>query len=187
MTELVPFQEKRGKRFKENVTSQQAIELELTKYFANNYPTLKFEGGELEISKDAAVLDQQQITELPNITSFSFTIALVTSPTLIADETIPWTLSRLESPMLLMRLVAKGNTKSPYLVLPKPYQKMIKRVYTNALTFDKLAAFLKSKKRAKKYLRIFQKRLGIYSTRKPPFTKASAVAPRSAAPQRKSS
>lgn len=179
MTELVPFQEKRGKQFPENTTPLQAITIELRKYFSDYYPTLEFGTDELDLPPNVLVLDTQKITSLPTFESFSHEVARVTSPALLTDVSIPWTLRRLEVPMLLLIFAAKKITKSPYLLLPKPYQKILKRVYTSQETNDKFAVFLESKKRAKKYMRIFQKRLGIYSKRKPPFSKASATSPRS--------
>lgn len=57
-------------------------------------------------------------------------------------------------------------------LLPATYQKYVKKTLLNEETLLKLSEFLHSRKKAKKYLRIILKRLGIFSRKKPPFSVA---------------
>lgn len=173
MTELVPFQIKRKKQFKESVTLLQAIILELEKHLKKIAPDLQFSADYLpKLDEQAMVLEMQKLTEVPTLERIVAILAPVTSPLLITNAEIPWTVCRLEAPVVLLRLLASAtNAKETLDVLPKPYQKIIERVYKNQETLKKLTEFLESSKRAKKYMRIWHKRLGIYKERKPPFKK----------------
>ena len=56
-------------------------------------------------------------------------------------------------------------------ILPRVYINRLKKFYTSYSTVEKLANFIHSKKRAKKYLRILAKRLTLYPKKKPKWRK----------------
>lgn len=159
MEELVPFQTKRGKTFPPGTTQEQAITLEFSKHFKKAYPDFVF--GDATVTPiSAQTLGKQTITDQVSMESLVNAFINLNQPTL----------PNLESLMLIIRQVAiKLNVKRPYLVLPKPYQKVIKRTYSSKKTLDSLGTELQSKSRAKKYLRILQKRIGTYTEKKRPF------------------
>ena len=159
MEELVPFQAKRGKTFLTGTTQAQAVALEFEKHFKKVYPDFLF--GNVEIkSVPAQTLGKQQLSDRISMGS------LVSAFVNLYQTTLP----NLELLMQVLRQIARELTvKRPYLVLPKPYQKAIKRSYSSQKTLDSLTTELHSKSRAKKYLRILQKRIGTYTEKKRPF------------------
>lgn len=159
MEELVPFQAKRGKTFPPGTTQAQAIKLEFEKHFKKAFPDFVFGEATVTVVSTQA-LGKQTITGQVSMES------LINAFINLIQSTLP----NLETLMLIVRQIAiKLDVKRPYLVLPKPYQKVIKRTYSSQKTLDVLAAELQSKSRAKKYLRILQKRIGTYTEKKRPF------------------
>lgn len=172
MTEIVPFQDKRKKQFPKDTTSLDAVTSELDKHFKKNYKDFTFGNSDFATNETVTELGKQSETREFSLTSFSACIASITSPALLKKSTS--TLARLELPQLMLTIIARTlGIKRPFHILPKPYQAMLKRVYMDQQTLEELASFLKSKKKAKKYLRILHKRLGIYTAKKPPFVQAS--------------
>ena len=168
MDELVPFQEKRKKQFATNTTVQAAIANELEKHFKKAYPTFAFGTGTVTADTVAIVFGKQTVIGAVSLEVLATALASVASPVAMKTDTA-FSLATLEVPMLLLSQLSMALTvKRAYLVLPKPYQKAIKRTYIRVTTLKKLGAFLESNKKAKKYLRIMHKRLGIYTKKKPP-------------------
>lgn len=157
MEELVPFQAKRKKQFPAGMTKKQAVTEELAKHFTKYYPAFVFGTTDVAVDSTAKVFGKQQVFE-------EFPPSTLVDAYLGLDDS---TLSALEIPMLLLIQIAKKvGAKRPYLVLPKTYQKIIKRTYTSKQTLERLTEAIGSKKLAKKYLRIMQQRLGIYTKKK---------------------
>lgn len=174
MTELVPFQEKRGKIFPADTTPLQAVSQELQKYLGKVAPDIVYDiDTPLTFDPNTQVLGQVEFSVIPSINNIASILTPVVSPAVVQNEPLPWTLTRLELPVALLRkLATEIGTKETLDVLPKSYRKAIKKLYTNKATQTRLAEFLQSGKRAKRYLRIMHKRLGIYKERKPPFKQA---------------
>lgn len=102
-----------------------------------------------------------------------FTLIGVCSPLLANnfEGTIPlWVL---DSPLFGLEVLSHyfDNKTKLLKILPPSYQKALKNMYVSIKTRDALAKTIGSNKKAKKYLRILQKRLGIYPHKKPPFKK----------------
>ncbi|MCC7304043.1 hypothetical protein IT418_01350 [bacterium] len=171
MTELVPFQEKRGKLFPPGTTPTEAVTAEVQPYLKKIAPDLVFDvETPLVFNNENMVLGQFELLVIPSLENIATILTPVVSPGIVTNEQLPWTLARLELPVILLRKLAIAiGTKETLDVLPKPYRKAIKKLYTNKTTQVHLAEFLQSAKRSKRYLRIMQKRLGIYKERKPPF------------------
>lgn len=170
MDELVPFQEKRKKQFPVGYSVIQAITSELEKFYKKSYPTIEFGTGMVTADANATVFGKQMVTGAVSLEVLATALAPVVSPVAM-KKPAPLTLATLEVPMLLLSQLAKKlGSKRAYLALPKPYQKAIKRYYTSKATLANLGDFLQSKKKAKKYLRILHKRLGIYTEKKPPLS-----------------
>lgn len=155
MAELVPFQEKRNKKFPEETSAINAVESEFHSYFAKYFSTHNL-----------------------NALTFAQNFAPLTSPTLLADDTIRWTAERVTEPLLILvetqKQFEQNNIAFPkrrYLFLPKPYQKMLKKTLTSKNVLEKLAESLHSAKKAKRIMRIAHRRYGIYTQKKPKFEK----------------
>jgi len=173
MDELVPFQEKRKKQFPADFSILQAISSELEKHVKKAYPTFEFGTGTVATDITATVFGKQVIMGQVSLEVLATALAPVVSPVAMKTDTA-FSLATLEVPMLILSQLSIALTvKRAYLVLPKPYQKAIKRTYISITTLKKLSAFLESNKKAKKYLRIMHKRLGIYTKKKPPLNKTS--------------
>jgi hypothetical protein len=161
MEELVPFQTKRKKQFPVGTTQSEAVLLELTKHFKKVYPEFVFVESITPNTANTHVFGTRKV---PTNISLSNLAALY-----LQTQDFP-TLKNLELFMLNLQTIAlSAKIKRAYLVLPKPYQMAVIRQYSSMATFDSLATELASKKRAKKYLRILQKRMGIYTKKKPGF------------------
>jgi len=185
MDELVPFQEKRKKQFPADFSVLQAISIELEKHVKKTYPAFEFSTGTVTSDITATVFGKQVITGRVTLEVLATALAPVASPVAMKKNEL-FSLATLEVPMLLLSQLANAlGVKRAYEVLPKPYQKAVKKTYTNATTLEQLGAFLQSKKKARKYLRIMHKRLGIYTAKKPPFAKATASAPSLATPRKR--
>lgn len=188
--ELVPFQLKRKKQFKPDTKPVEAVREELLTFYQKYFPAVFQAYSQEKVAGPSPVLDSEVKnlqTRYP-IDTVSFTdvataIAQVTSPAILEDSANAWTLLRLELPVAMLNNIehmvvhATQDTKAVPLIelLPKPYQAIITDIYTSSTTLSQLTTFLESKKRAKRYLRILQKRLGIYKQRKPPFKKTSSI------------
>lgn len=105
-------------------------------------------------------------------------LSIFTSPTLFRENTkegIPlWILDSLLIGLTKLEYIYEqneSNTKNTSLLrlLPAPYRKMVEKTLKRKTTLDGLFMQLKSKKKTKKYLRILQKRFGVYHKKKPPF------------------
>lgn len=179
MMELVPFQSKRGKTFLPNTTVEQALEQELVAFFKKEYPTLlEILTLDTETSKQSftSIAEKQTlytttIQDVPRLVELIRILAPVTSPAYINDSKYSWTLHRLDSPVVALSYLAeKLSVTFPIDLLPKPYRAILRYVYSDAEVLKSLAINIASAKRASKYLRILQKRLGIYKKKKLPFT-----------------
>lgn len=173
MTELVPFQTKRKKLFPSNTTPEQAIQFELEKYFKKIGVTVSMSTNTVSKVGDTQikVLDQQSLPDDISMDFIISTLAPLCSPLLFSAKK-EITITELERVVLILRKLATDtSTKETLEVVPKHYAKTITRLFTSQKTLDQLSVTLASNKRAKKYLRIMQKRLGIYKERKPPFRK----------------
>ncbi|GEM_PF-2948744 len=105
-------------------------------------------------------------------------LSIFTSPVLFRENT------KNGIPLWILDSLLIGLTKLVYLYkkdqdgsrntnllnfLPAPYRKMIEKTLKRKTTLDGLFLELKSKKKTKKYVRILQKRFGVYHKKKPPF------------------
>lgn len=158
--ELVPFQTKKKKVFKHEITTEEAIKTELLSYWKKQYPKM------LSHLKDNPHL----------LDTLTDSLVPVLAPQYITDTTLPWTIARVSNPLealLTLEEIAKGANetfpKRRITILPKTHQKLLKRVYTSHLILDSLSKTIASNKKAAKTLRILHKRLGIYTKKKPPF------------------
>lgn len=169
MTELVPFQTKRQKEFKEGTLPADAVLLELKNYFEKKYPTQSFDEQDMLITVPKTVIFGTQKVQSLTLPTLAQLVALFTSPAL---ATQPKSFDNMELLQLSTTLLAKRiEAKRAYLIYPKPYQKMLKRFFTSEETNEALAIEFSSKKKAKKYLRILIKRMGFYTQKKAPFIK----------------
>lgn len=181
--ELLPYQHIRKRKVTEQ-TPETAIFSELHQYFSSTFPSYPIEDTYLppQSSKDAQppvpLATKQKTTltgsiRLPShlsLSSLAYILSPICSPNQ-RERPSSQLLSQLEAPVMHLYILKKLLClKSPLLALPHPYRAAIKMVYTQKTTQQKLAEYLASQKRSKKYLRIFQKRLGIYQHKKPPFT-----------------
>lgn len=160
--ELVPYQAKRGKKYPSGTTSEIALLSELSALLS------QLPEGNARFVPDTAtrVLGKQVF---PTTLTQTDAIAIF-APVLSEKQGDRIPLFLLELPVLLLSsLSSQQKLRRPYKLLPKPYQKRIKTTYTSKHTRDGLATFLDSKKKARRYMRIFHKRLGLYTKRKPPF------------------
>lgn len=176
MSELVPFQRKRKKLLPITITPLQAVSDELLVYLSEKFPQyLTFvENSDKNFIKycdeEKKTLYSVQLQDVPRPVELARIIAPVTSPELINDSTLPWTHHRLDSPVITLYFLAqKLSVAKPICLLPKPYQAMMRKVYSDVSIRNALAINIASARRASKYLRILQKRLGIYSKKKTPF------------------
>ncbi len=175
MTELVPFQTKRKKLFPLNTTPEQAIQSEIEKYFKKIGVSLSTSTNTiLKVDNSLIkVLDQQSLPDEITMEFVISTLAPLCSPLLFSAKK-EITITELERVVLILRKLATDTSiKETLEVVPKHYAKTITRLFTSQKTLDQLSVTLASNKRAKKYLRIMQKRLGIYKERKPPFRKVT--------------
>lgn len=171
MTELVPFQTKRKKEFKEGTLPADAVLLELKNYFEKKYPTLACDEQDmLETVPKTIIFGMQKVQSL-TLPTLAYLVALFTSPDLATQSK---SFDKMELLQLSTTLLAKRiEVKRAYQIYPKPYQKVLKRFFTSEETNVALATEFSSKKKAKKYLRILIKRMGFYTQKKAPFIKGT--------------
>ena len=169
MTELVPFQTKRQKKFKEGTQPEEAILLELKTHFEKKHPTFSFDAQDIvETVPKTSTFGMQSVKSL-TLPTLARLVAQFASPALASQ---PKSFDNVELLQLSTTLLAKRiQAKRAYLIYPKSYQKILKRFFTADKTHTALATEFSSKKKAKKYLRILIKRMGFYTKKKAPLRK----------------
>lgn len=169
MTDIVPFQAKRKIQFNQDTTPQAAIALEIERYFQRTFPNFKFPAEDvIQKLNNTSVLGKQSVKGITLVTLAELLAPFSSEKT----TSLPRDFASMELLQLSTTHVAQQvGVKRPYRIFPKPYQKMLKRIFTAQETLERLSTELTSKKKAKKYLRIFIKRMGFYTQKKAPFQK----------------